>query len=80
MANDNTVRNMDNSFLDGIDEHFQRLMKLNGNGKRNGNRTGQSKEDPFVIEIVDHLHNLSRLQKEEVLTFIRSLQQTPKVD
>ena len=71
---------MDNDFLDGIDEQFQRLMKLNGNGKRNGNRMGQSKEDPLVIEILDHLHNLSRVQKEEVLTFIRSLQQRPKAD
>ena len=65
---------MENDFLDGIDERFQELMKLNGNGKRTGDSIGQSKEDRLITEIVDHLHNLSKLQQEEVLTFIRSLQ------
>jgi hypothetical protein len=65
---------MDNDFLDGIDEQFQRLMQLNGNGKRNGRPTVQANEDALVAEILDHLHNLSKSQKEEVLTFIRSLQ------
>jgi hypothetical protein len=65
---------MDNDFLDGIDEQFQRLMKMNGNGKRNGHTVGRSKEDRLVSEIVDHLHNLSKSQQEEVLTFIRSLE------
>ena len=64
---------MENDFLDGIDEQFQRLMKLNGNGKRNGHAMGRSKDDHLVTEIVDHLHNLSNAQKEEVLTFVRSL-------
>ena len=61
-------------FLDGIDEAFQRLMKLNGNGKRNG-VSSRSKEDRLVMEIVDHLRNLSRAQQEEVLKFVRSLEQ-----
>ena len=65
---------MDNDFLDGIDEQFQRLMKMNGNGKRNGHTVGRSKEDRLVSEIVDHIHNLSKSQQEEVLTFIRSLE------
>jgi len=69
---------MDDDFLDGIDEAFQRLMKLNGNGKRNGN-SNRSKDDRLVTEIVDHLRNLSRPQQEEVLKFVRSLEQ-PKVD
>jgi hypothetical protein len=69
---------MDDDFLDGIDEAFQRLMKLNGNGKRNGN-SNRSKDDRLVMEIVDHLRNLSRSQQEEVLKFVRSLEQ-PKVD
>ena len=69
---------MDDDFLDGIDEAFQRLMKLNGNGKRNGN-SNRSKDDRLVMEIVDHLRNLSRPQQEEVLKFVRSLEQ-PKVD
>ena len=65
---------MENDFLDGIDEQFQRLMKLNGNGNRNGHPIGRSKEeDRLITEIVDHLHGLSRSQKEEVLSFIRSL-------
>jgi len=65
---------MDDDFLDGIDEAFQRLMKLNGNGKRNG-VSSRSKEDHLVMEIVDHLRNLSRPQQEEVLKFVRSLEQ-----
>jgi hypothetical protein len=65
---------MDNDFLDGIDDQFQRLMKLHGNGKRNGHSMGRSKEDPLITEIVDHLQNLSKAQKEEVLTFIRAFQ------
>jgi hypothetical protein len=69
---------MDDDFLDGIDEAFQRLMKLNGNGKRNGN-SNRSKDDRLVMEIVDHLRNLSRSQQEDVLKFVRSLEQ-PKVD
>ena len=65
---------MDNDFLDGIDDQFQRLMKLHGNGKRNGYPLGRSKEDPLMTEIVDTLHTLSIAQREDVLTFIRSLQ------
>ena len=63
---------MDNDFLDGIDEAFQRLMKLNGNGKRNGHSMGRSKEDRLTTEIVDHLHTLSKEQKEDVLNYIRA--------
>jgi len=70
---------MDNDFLDGIDEQFQRLMKLYGNGKRNGHPIGRSKDDRLVTEIVEHLHNLSKSQQEEVLTFVRSLEKQ-KVD
>lgn len=67
---------MENDFLDGIDEQFQRLMKLNGNGngKRNGHSMSRSKEDRLVAEIVDRLHNLSKSQQEEVLTFIHSME------
>ena len=65
---------MANDFLDGIDEQFQRLMKLNGNGKLNSQTVGRSKEDRLVSEIVDHLHNLPKLQQQEVLTFILSLE------
>ena len=64
---------MENDFLDGIDEAFQRLMKLNGNGKRNGHATGRSKEDRIIAEIVDHLYSLSRSQQEEVLNLVLSL-------
>lgn len=65
---------MENDFLDGIDEAFQRLMNTNGNGKRNGNSLSRSKEDRLIREIVDGLHNLSKAQQEEVLTFVRSLE------
>jgi len=65
---------MANDFLDGIDEAFQRLMKTNGNGKQNGNSLSRSKEDRLIREIVDGLHNLSKTQQEEVLTFVRSLE------
>jgi hypothetical protein len=65
---------MDNDFLDGIDEQFQRLMKLNGNGKRNGHSIGRSTEDHLTTAIVDQIHDLSNSQKEDVLRFIQSLQ------
>jgi hypothetical protein len=65
---------MDNDFLDGIDEQFQRLMKLNGSGKRNAHPMGRSTDDRLSTEIIDHLRDLSIAQKEDVLRFIRSLQ------
>jgi hypothetical protein len=71
---------MDNDFLDGIDEQFQRLMKLYGNGKRNGRPMSRSKEDRLINDIIDQLHKLSQRQKEEVLAFIQSLEKDPKVD
>jgi len=61
---------MDNDFLDGIDEQFQRLMKLYGNGKRNGRSSSKSPEDRLVVEIVEQLYSLSQAQKEEVLAYI----------
>ena len=70
---------MANDFLDGIDEAFQKLMKLNGNGKRNGSSMGRSSEDRLTTEIVNRLQNLSINQKEEVLKFIASLE-PPKAD
>ncbi len=66
---------MENDFLDGIDEQFQRLMKLNGNGKRNGRSKGHTKDDRLINEIVDQLHSLTHPQREEVLAFIQSKKQ-----
>ena len=65
---------MTNDFLDGIDEAFQQLMKLNGNGKRNGYSIGRAREDRLITEITSHLHKLSKEKQEEVLNFIRSLE------
>jgi len=65
---------MENDFLDGIDEAFQKLMKLNGNGKTNGHSMGRSKEDRVITEIVEHLQNLSKSQKEQVLAFVLSVE------
>jgi hypothetical protein len=70
---------MEHDFLDGIDEAFQDLIKLNGNGKRNGQAATRSKEENVVSEILEHLQRLSRSQREEVLRFVRSLEK-PKVD
>jgi len=70
---------MEHDFLDGIDDAFQRLMKQNGNGKRNGTGESQSKEDRLLVEIVDHLRKLSKPQQQEVLTFVRSMEK-PKVE
>ncbi len=64
---------MDHNFLDGIDEHFERLMKLNGNGRRNGSSRNGSSRDRTFIEITDMLEELSGKQKKEVLEFVRSL-------
>ena len=68
---------MDRDFLDGIDEHFERLMKLNGNGRRNGSSRSSSgnssSRDRTLIEIMDGLKELSGPQKKDVLEFVRSL-------
>ena len=68
---------MDHNFLDGIDEHFERLMKLNGNGRRNGSSRNGSSRDRTLIEIMDGLKELSGTQKKEVLEFVRSLNPNP---
>ncbi len=64
---------MDRDFLDGIDEHFEQLMKLHGNGRRNGARNGSSKGDRTLPVIMDALEGLSKAEREEVLSFIHSL-------
>jgi hypothetical protein len=64
---------MENDFLDEIDEAFQRLTN-NGNGKKNGHSVSQSKEDRVVLEIIEHLHGLSRAQQEKVLEMVRSFE------
>lgn len=69
---------MDNDFLDGIDEHFERLMKLYGNTKRNGGPLSRSRGDRLVWAIIEHLQDLSKEKKEEVLSFIQSLKQDVK--
>jgi len=70
---------MDPDFLEGIDDQFQRLMKLNGNGKRNGRSNGQySADDRLILEIVEGMQSFSKGQKEQVLAYIQSLKQ--KVD
>ena len=66
---------MENDFLDGIDEQFQRLMKLYGNGKRNGRSVGKSHEDHLIGEIIELLQGLSKSQREEVLAFVQTLKQ-----
>ena len=70
---------MENDFLDGIDEAFQRQMKLNGNGKRNGHKVARSTEDRIITEIIDRLQNLSKSQQQEVLNLVRSMEK-PKVE
>jgi hypothetical protein len=73
MSNQNQ-KSMDPDFLDGIDDQFQRLMKLYGNGKRNGRSNGKPViEDRLVLEILELLHGLPKGQKEEVLAFVQSV-------
>jgi hypothetical protein len=64
---------MDHDFLDGIDDQFQKLMKLYGNGKRNG-RSGRS-DEAIIVEILNHLHDMSKAQQEQVLAYILALKQ-----
>ena len=67
---------MERDFLNGIDEAFQRLMQVNGNGRRNGGQSApRSTEDRLIAEIVNHLQSLSKSQQEDVLKFVRSLKQ-----
>jgi hypothetical protein len=63
---------MGHDFLDGIDQHFKRLMKLNGSGRRNG-----SSRDRTLLEITEGLKELSGRQNKEVLEFVRSLRGNP---
>ncbi len=65
---------MDHDFLEGIDDQFQKLMKLYGNGKRNG-RSGRGSDEPIVLEILSHLYGMSKSQQEEVLAYILALKQ-----
>ena len=65
---------MDQNFLEGIDDQFQKLMNQSGNGKRNG-RSGRTTDDPLILEILSQLHGLSKAQQEEVLAFIVALNQ-----
>ena len=68
---------MDHDFLDGIDEHFERLMKERGNGKSNGRSRRRSSNgsdsDQKVRAIVAGLEELSDAERDEVLHLIRSL-------
>ncbi len=65
---------MDHDFLNGIDEHFERLMKLHGNGRNNSRRNGRSR-DRTLAEIMEELDGLGKSQKKEVLSFIQSLRE-----
>jgi hypothetical protein len=76
--NNQTQRAMEPDFLEGIDDQFQRLMKLYGNGKRNGRSNGHSVDDRLILEIVDAIQGFSKAQKEQVLVYVQSLKQ--KVD
>jgi len=68
---------MEHDFLDGIDEHFERLMKERGNGRSNGRsrrrNSNGSDSDEKVRSIVAGLEGLSDPERDEVLKFIRSL-------
>ena len=65
---------MEHDFLEGIDDQFQKLMKLSGNGKRNG-WSGRNTDDPLILEILNQLHGLSKTQQEEVLAYVVALKQ-----
>ena len=64
---------MEHDFLDGIDEHFERLMKQHGNGRRNGRSRNGASRDRTLLEIMDRLAELSSSEKQDVLEFVRSL-------
>ena len=69
------MRSMDHDFLDGIDEQFQRLMKLYGTGKGDGPPGSMPREDRLTIKIVEQLAGLSAVQREEVLSYIQTLKE-----
>ena len=60
--------------IDGIDEQFQRLMKVNGNGRR-GICNGRSGEDRLMAQIIDELNDFSTSQRQKILSSIRALKQ-----
>ena len=70
-------------FLEGIDEQFQKQMKLHGNGNGNSRASGRSRSryDRTTRQIADMVEALSASQKEAVLEFVLSIQSIrPKVD
>jgi hypothetical protein len=74
---------MENDFLDGIDEHFERLMKESGNGNRNGSgssrrsgrtsRSGGAGEDARARSLMAGWAELDDAEKDLVLDYIRTL-------
>jgi hypothetical protein len=70
-------RALDPDFLDGIDDQFQRLMKLS-TGRRNGRANGRPTEDPLMTDIIGEVQALSPRQKELVLAYVRSIK--PKAE
>ena len=68
---------MEHDFLDGIDEHFERLMKQHGNGRRNGRHRNGASRDRTLMEIMDRLAELSSSEKQDVLEFVQSLKKEP---
>jgi hypothetical protein len=70
-----TQRAKDPDFLEGIDEQFQRQMKLSANGRHNGRSSGRAADELLFSEIVNEAQALSAGQKEMLLSFIRALKQ-----
>jgi len=64
---------MDQDFLEGIDDQFQRLMKLHGGAKRNGRSSPRSPEDRVTLEILEIVQALSKTQKEALLAHLQQV-------
>lgn len=73
---------MDHDFLDGIDEHFERLLR--DSGSRVGvdgrsRKTDGTASEPTVTDIMAAVELLSESEKSEVLEFVRVLRRKSKL-
>ena len=62
-------------FLEGIDDHFNRLMDLPGSDTKAARLPSQPSIDPVMQEIEESLGELSKRKRQEVLRFIRTLKE-----
>jgi hypothetical protein len=67
----------DRDFLNGIDEEFERRMRLYDNGSGNGRngRQRSRRRDSLSMRILELVDHLSPEKKEEAILFLQALKE-----